>query len=297
MQQTDLRQERKYCARLGWALMLTMICALVWQVGLMGLMLAGRLAGGMSTYMLLALVGYYLPALPLSYWLCRRIPVTAPVRRPLTVRLLVRWFVIGIGLMWVGSLTGSWLNDLVYQVAHLETVDLVTETFNEMPMAVVLLGACVLGPLCEELLFRGLLAGRLTRYGQKPAAFVSALLFGLYHANLSQFFYAFLLGLLLAYAYFYTGKLKTSVVLHMLFNFYGSFIVFLLPEDGVLPVLYGLSWPVLTIVGAVLLVRGRTRQVWEHGPCEPSMWVVFGSVGMTLAIILCFVQTATMYVF
>ena len=64
-----------------------------------------------------------------------------------------------------------------------------------------------------------------------------------------------------------------------------------------LPVLYGLSWPVLTIVGAVLLVRGRTRQVWEHGPCEPSMWVVFGSVGMTLAIILCFVQTATMYVF
>ena len=297
MQQTDLRQERKYCARLGWALTLTMICAIVWQVGLMGLMLAGRLAGGVSTYMLLALVGYYLPALPLSYWLCRRIPVTAPVRRPLTVRLLVRWFVIGIGLMWVGSLTGSWLNDLVYQVAHLETVDLVTETFNEMPMAVVLLGACVLGPLCEELLFRGLLAGRLARYGQKPAAFVSALLFGLYHANLSQFFYAFLLGLLLAYAYFYTGKLKTSVVLHMLFNFYGSFIVFLLPEDGVLPVLYGLSWPVLTIVGAVLLVRGRTRQVWEHGPCEPSMWVVFGSVGMTLAIILCFVQTATMYVF
>ena len=297
MQQTDLRQERKYCARLGWALTLTMICAIVWQVGLMGLMLAGRLAGGMSTYMLLALVGYYLPALPLSYWLCRRIPVTAPVRRPLTVRLLVRWFVIGIGLMWVGSLTGSWLNDLVYQVAHLETVDLVTETFNEMPLSVVLVGACVLGPLCEELLFRGLLAGRLARYGQKPAAFISALLFGLYHANLSQFFYAFLLGLLLAYAYFYTGKLKTSVVLHMLFNFYGSFIVFLLPEDGVLPVLYGLSWPVLTIVGAVLLVRGRTRQVWEHGPCEPSMWVVFGSVGMTLAIILCFVQTATMYVF
>ena len=209
----------------------------------------------------------------------------------------MRWFVIGIGLMWVGSLIGSWLNDLVYQIANLETVDLVTETFNEMPLVVMLLGACVLGPLCEELLFRGLIAGRLARYGQKPAAFISALLFGLYHANLSQFFYAFLLGLLLAYAYFYTGKLKTSVVLHMLFNFYGSFVIYLLPEDGVLPVLYGLSWPVLTIVGAVLLVRGRKQQLWAHGPCAPSMRTVFGSVGMTLAIILCFVQAATMYVY
>lgn len=297
MQENTLRQERKYCARLGWALVLITVIMLVWQMGLMALSLAGRLAGGESTYMLLALVGYYLLALPLSYWLCRRIPVPERVQRPLTVRLLVRWFVIGIGLMWVGSLIGSWLNDLVYQIANLETVDLVTETFNEMPLVVMLLGACVLGPLCEELLFRGLIAGRLARYGQKPAAFISALLFGLYHANLSQFFYAFLLGLLLAYAYFYTGKLKTSVVLHMLFNFYGSFVIYLLPEDGVLPVLYGLSWPVLTIVGAVLLVRGRKQQLWAHGPCAPSMRTVFGSVGMTLAIILCFVQAATMYVY
>lgn len=296
MQQTDLRQERKYCARLGWALVLTMVCAFVWQLALLGLAYAGRLLAGPTTYGLLALVGYYLPALPLSYWLCRRMPVPEIGRRPLTARLLGRWFAIGIGLMWVGSITGSWMNDLVYQVAYLEPVDLVTETFNEMPMAVVLLGACVLGPLCEELLFRGLLAGRLARYGQKPAAVVSALLFGLYHANLSQFFYAFLLGLLLAYAYFYTGTLKTSVLLHMLFNLYGSFVVFLLPENGVLPALYGLSWPVLTIVGAVLLVRGRKRQLWAHGPCAPSMRAVFGNVGMTVAIILCFVQTALMYV-
>lgn len=296
MQETDLRQEKKYCSHLGWALVLTMVCAFVWQLVLLGFAYTDRLNADFTTYSLLALVGYYLPALPLSYWLCRRMPVPDKIRRPLTVRRLGRWFVIGIGLMWVGSLAGSWLNDLVYQVAHLETVDMVTEAFNEMPLAVVLLGACVLGPLCEELLFRGLLAGRLARYGQKPAAFVSALLFGLYHANLSQFFYAFLLGLLLAYAYFYTGTLKTSVILHMLFNFYGSFVVFVLPENGILPILYGLSWPVLTIVGAVLLVRGRKRQFWSHGPCEPSMQVVFGNIGMTVAIILCFVQTATMYI-
>lgn len=178
----------------------------------------------------------------------------------------------------------------------MQPVDVVSETFGMLPLPVILLGACILGPVCEELLFRGLLAGRLARYGQKPAALVSALLFGLYHANLSQFFYAFALGLLLAYAYFYTGTLRAPIALHMLFNFFGSFIVFVLPENGILPVLYVLSWPVLTVAGVVLLVRGWKRQVWAHGPCAPSMQAVFGNAGMTVAVIACFVQTALLFV-
>lgn len=296
MQQTALRLERGYCGRLGWSLVLTNVLMLVWQLWLTWQMLAGNLLGGMDAYMLLTLVGYYLPALPLAFWLCRKIPVPPRTRRPFSVRRLGRWLVIGIGLMWFGSLVGDWLSDLVFRVAMLEPVDLVTEAISEMPLSVVLLGGCILGPLCEEVLFRGLLAGRLARYGQKPAAFVSALLFGLYHANLSQFCYAFLLGLLLAYAYFYTGTLKMPVLLHILINLYGSFVVFLLPERGLLPLLYALSWPVLAIAAVVLLVRGRKKQVWEHGPCAPSMRAVFINVGMTAAIVFFFVETALMYV-
>lgn len=296
MQQTALRLERGYCGRLGWSLVLTNVLMLVWQLWLTWQMLAGNLLGGMDAYMLLTLVGYYLPALPLAFWLCRKIPVPPRTRRPFSVRRLGRWLVIGIGLMWFGSLVGDWLSDLVFRVAMLEPVDLVTEAISEMPLSVVLLGGCILGPLCEEVLFRSLLAGRLARYGQKPAAFVSALLFGLYHANLSQFCYAFLLGLLLAYAHFYTGTLKMPVLLHILINLYGSFVVFLLPERGLLPLLYALSWPVLAIAAVVLLVRGRKKQVWEHGPCAPSMRAVFINVGMTAAIVFFFVETALMYV-
>nr|WP_297176799.1 type II CAAX endopeptidase family protein [uncultured Agathobaculum sp.] len=296
MQQTALRLERGYCGRLGWSLVLTNVLMLVWQLWLTWQMLAGNLLGGMDAYMLLTLVGYYLPALPLAFWLCRKIPVPPRTRRPFSVRRLGRWLVIGIGLMWFGSLVGDWLSDLVFRVAMLEPVDLVTEAISEMPLSVVLLGGCILGPLFEEVLFRGLLAGRLARYGQKPAAFVSALLFGLYHANLSQFCYAFLLGLLLAYAHFYTGTLKMPVLLHILINLYGSFVVFLLPERGLLPLLYALSWPVLAIAAVVLLVRGRKKQVWEHGPCAPSMRAVFINVGMTAAIVFFFVETALMYV-
>ena len=160
----------------------------------------------------------------------------------------------------------------------------------------MLVGACLIGPVCEELLFRGLLAGRLARYGEKPAAFVSALLFGLYHANLGQFFYAFALGLLLAYAYFRSGRLRVPVALHMLFNLYGSGVPLLLPDSLGLLVLYGLSWLVLTIAGVILLARGWKRQAWAHGPCAPSMRAVFGNAGMTLAIVACFVQLALNFV-
>lgn len=295
MQQTDLRQEKKYCSRLGWALVLTVGCSLVWQVFLMAVALAGRLNSGVALYYLLTLVGYYILALPLAFRVCRIMPAPPMTQRSLTPRLMGRWFVIGIALMWIGSLVGTALNDLVYRIAGLRPVDMVTETFDMLPLSVVLLGACILGPVCEELLFRGLLAGRLARYGQKPAALVSALLFGLYHANVSQFFYAFALGLLLAYAYFYTGSLKAPILLHMLFNFYGSAVVLLLPESGILPVLYLASWPVLMAAGVILLVRGRKRQVWAHGPCEPSIQTIFCNIGMTAAIVVCFVETALLF--
>lgn len=295
MQENDLRQEKKYCSRLGWSLVLTLACVLVWQVLLMLAGFAGMLNADATTYYLLVLVGYYLIALPLCYRLCRKVPAPPLTRRGATPRLLGRWFVIGAALMWVGSLIGSALNDLIYRIAGLQPVDMVTETFNMMPLPVVLLGACIIGPVCEELLFRGLLAGRLARYGQKPAALVSALLFGLYHANVSQFFYAFALGLLQAYAYFYTGSIKTPIVLHMLFNVYGSFVVFLLPDSGLLPVLYLFSWPALTAAGVILLVRGWKKQVWEHGPCAPSIQTIFCNIGMTAAIVACFVETALMF--
>ena len=294
MEQNE-RQEKKYCARLGWALVLTLAVSLLWQYAVAGLTWTGLLPLGPTVYYLLVLVGYYIAVLPLAYRLCRCIPVPPLAGQGMSPRLLGRWFVIGAALMWLGSLAGSWVNDLVYRIAGLQPVDTVTEAFSMLPPAVLLLGACVLGPLCEELLFRGLVARRLARYGQRPAALVSALLFALYHANVSQFFYALALGLLLAYAYFRTGTLKTSIVLHMLFNFYGSFIMLLLPENSPLPMLYALSWPVLTIAGVVLLVRGWKKQVWAHGPCVPSVRTIFFNFGMTAAVVVCFVETALLF--
>ena len=292
MEQTKRRQEKLYCSRIGFSLALTIGCSFLWQIVVAAAGYAGLLPQSQTVYYLLALVGYYLAALPLAILVCRRVPVPQMDGRGLRPHLLGRWFVIGVSLMWLGSLAGSWVNSLVYRIAGLQPVDRVSESLGMLPVAVTLLGACVLGPLCEELLFRGLIARRLARYGQRPAALVSALLFALYHANLSQFFYALALGLLLAYAYFYTGSFVAPVVLHMLFNFYGAFIALLLPADSRLIVLYALSWPALTIVGAALLVCGWKKQAWARGICAPTISVIFCNAGMTTAIVICFVESA-----
>ena len=47
-------------------------------------------------------------------------------------------------------------------------------------------------------------------------------MFGLFHLNLFQFFYAFGLGLMFGYVYMRTSQLRYSIVMHMIINFNGS---------------------------------------------------------------------------
>ncbi|MGN0240689.1 MAG: lysostaphin resistance A-like protein [Candidatus Weimeria sp.] len=80
--------------------------------------------------------------------------------------------------------------------------------------------SAVLGPIAEELAFRGLTLG----YFKKAlpsfalANIFQALLFGLIHMNFLQGAYAFVVGLLLGYVAHKTGSLLLSMVLHICFN-------------------------------------------------------------------------------
>ena len=296
MEQIDLRQERKYCSKLGFSLLGILLWSIVWQFGIYlldGYVLPFYMPE--SVYYLLILVGHYAVSLPIVFYLWRKTPPLPFCREKAGARRMGRWYIIGCGLMWIGSIIGSNINALAYGLTGREPATLVDDMFSQLPMSIIVLGACLIGPLCEELVFRGLLAGRLARYGQKPAAFISALLFGLYHANMEQFFYAFALGLLLAYAYYRTGLLRTSVVLHMLFNFTGSVLPMLLPETMWASALLGAFWLAMTIIGVTLLVRGRKEQVWLHGPCAPALNSVLGNAGMVCIIIACFIETAVSF--
>ena len=89
----------------------------------------------------------------------------------------------------------------------------------DMGSAVVLfIQLTVLAPLFEEFWCRGLIIEALRPYGNGFAIFVSALLFGIIHANFAQFFYASALGIFLGYIYVSTQSLVTTTIMHAMFN-------------------------------------------------------------------------------
>ena len=88
-----------------------------------------------------------------------------------------------------------------------------------LPLAAGLIVYGIIAPIEEELVFRGLVYGRMRKYFPAAAAIpVSALLFGAYHGNLVQLIYAFCMGCLLAWAFERYKDIKASVLVHAAAN-------------------------------------------------------------------------------
>ena len=95
-----------------------------------------------------------------------------------------------------------------------------------------LLLVCIIGPILEEVLFRGIiLDGFLKRYKPIKAIFWSAFLFGLFHLNPWQFIPGFFIGLLLAWIYLKTRSLIPVILIHVVNNSLSYSIMYLYGKD------------------------------------------------------------------
>ena len=128
------------------------------------------------------------------------------------MQMLVEWLLNQIGLSAMVAL-------------EMATVD--TNTVS------MFLYAGFLGPIAEELLFRGLLLRNLQTYGKRFAIVATAILFGMFHGNILQSPFAMMVGLVLAYVTV-EYSIVWAIVLHIFNNFvmadmYGRLLE-LLPE-------------------------------------------------------------------
>ncbi len=86
------------------------------------------------------------------------------------------------------------------------------------PVAIGLV-ATVLAPLAEEVFFRGFVFGALARKVGTPAGMaLSSLLFAVGHMQLGVLVPTFILGLMLAWLYWRTSSLWTTIFAHFAFN-------------------------------------------------------------------------------
>lgn len=81
----------------------------------------------------------------------------------------------------------------------------------------MLLYAGIIGPIVEEIVYRGFAMRLLEKHGKVLAIVVSSMLFGVMHANLPQSIFAFMSGLVLGYVAM-RYSLVWSIILHILNN-------------------------------------------------------------------------------
>jgi membrane protease YdiL (CAAX protease family) len=100
-----------------------------------------------------------------------------------------------------------------------DLIALFTQTKSALVVAGMLLVACVLAPIYEELMFRaGLYRFVRQKLGRTPALLISGVCFGALHANWAGFLPLAVLGMLLALVYEATGSIRVAIIAHGLFN-------------------------------------------------------------------------------
>lgn len=89
----------------------------------------------------------------------------------------------------------------------------------DMDIVSMILLACVLPAFCEELVFRGAVAGAIENNKNKLASLaIAGALFSVFHMNPAQTVHQFALGAFLALLYYRSGSLWTTVTVHFFNN-------------------------------------------------------------------------------
>lgn len=174
--------------------------------------------------MLLQLVCYGV-ALPIFFAITKRIPrATTPKKNKLPFGQFMILVLIAWATMIIGSYVSSLVDLILTKMYGLPVNNVVDSMVSDTPLLLITLVAVIVGPIVEELIFRKVMIDRLSVFGDRTAIIISSIAFGLFHGNLSQLFYATLVGLVLGYVYSRTRKIWNSIFIHMIINFLGSVI-------------------------------------------------------------------------
>lgn len=142
--------------------------------------------------------------------------------------------------------------------------------FSGIPPIVLLIAGGIIGPVCEEIIFRGIiLKGFLKSYSPKKAIVYSALIFGVIHLMPLQVISAFFAGLVLGYIYYKTKSLWLPIIIHVLNNLLAFGLGFD-SEQSTTRSYFDNEMIYLASFVAALLVAGIAYKVFEHinGPAR-----------------------------
>lgn len=308
----DLRAAKRAFSLSGWGVSAILVLGSLAQIGVGALIaaVAPQLYAQPWALWIFTFAPLYLIGFPIGMWIIRRCPRFEGEGDRMSAGMFLRALLICFFMMYTGNIIGTVINRLLTAVAEVPAGNPLLTFATDDSIVWKIAVMVVLAPVLEELVFRKLIVDRLRGYGEKWAVFVSALIFGLFHGNLSQFFYAFGLGLVFGYIYLRTRQLRWTVLLHMLINFLGSVLApALLANAGmsadlsdpaaitaaITPgffvfMLYSIGMIALGIAGLVLLIRRAGKLRFDPAPEElpegKRFSVSFLNAGMAVFVVM-----------
>jgi len=224
--------EKKTFSRIGFGAMTGFLASIFLQFAYLFLFPYEYLSASADTIVTYLVI--YLPYILIVWLFVRGLPEYPrvsgeAVRGGAAVVLVLAVLLVDLGTSDIFYYIGSYVDEVFSWIIHGGYApsalfeDYTEEGFNWGLFFVI----CLMGPVCEEILFRGLILKKLLPFGDACAIIVSGVMFGMFHGNFIQMFYAATGGLLLGYVYVRTDSLLASIALHSLGNIMTYLVDFL----------------------------------------------------------------------
>ncbi len=148
----------------------------------------------------------------------------------LALRLAVPVILVAIALNLLGTKTIEWLTGV--QPSEQELVKCFLDPAYSLGMrAFLVFSVVVLAPVCEELIFRGIIfRGLAKKFPLFAAMLVSGFVFALVHINAASFVAVWFLGVTFAWLYARTRTILAPMSMHAAFNLANVVLLIFFPE-------------------------------------------------------------------
>ena len=226
MEVTEFKANRKHFSKVGLVMFFGTL--IIYGVQILATVIIGLIPAikdNADAYFLCSMLPTYAIAYPLIFLMFKKIPADTGVeKKKMKVGHILIAFAICYAGTYLSNLVGTFITAIIGAIKQSEVENVMATLTGQISLWCNFLIVVIAAPIMEELLFRKFLIDRTSRYGQGVSIVLSGLLFGLFHGNLNQFVYAFLIGVFFGFIYVKTRNIIYTIILHMITNFLGGFV-------------------------------------------------------------------------
>ena len=258
---------KKTVSKMAWTYFTTMAITLLIQVVLKFVCMKffPSFYRGNSFIWLASVIPLYCFGFPTAWLMFKKIPDhNEPTEMSfMPVKKFVKLFLIGYAFLYLGNIISLALSSLITLLTGKEILNPVNSAIQNSNIVITFISTIIIAPLGEEFFFRYLPYKKLSRFGDKIYILTTALFFGLFHMNIFQILYAFLLGTILAYMYANTHNMVYNISLHMIINFIGGVLGLIIGDNETALTIFGMVILLFVVSGFILYIKNRKNTVFN----------------------------------